>query len=88
MKHFVICIKSGSWIPTEVGTVTDTKYPEKDEIYEVEYLIHKKGKDYFLLTEFESLYAANAFRMLDNTFGHVVTETIEQQLQLEKSIAV
>lgn len=79
----VVCIKSGQWVPVEIGEIIDNHHPQTGGIYTVENLIFTNGKEYYLLKEFEALYEAIAFREVDNTFGHVVTETIEQQLQLE-----
>jgi hypothetical protein len=40
--------------------------------------------DFYMVEGFRSLYAKGSFREVDNTFGHVVTQTIEQQLELEQ----
>lgn len=84
----VVCIKSGPWVATKKNAITDTRHPLMGEIYHVENMTCQDGKHYYFLQGFESLYSSKAFREVDNTFGHVVCHTIQQQIQLEQTIVL
>jgi hypothetical protein len=77
----VVCITS-NWSITKPGKIHDSNRPVKGEIYEVMEI--KDFPNYFLVDGFRSLYGKANFRAVDNTFGHVVTQNIEQQLELEQ----
>lgn len=79
----VVCI-SDSWRVVEHGKIKDplNYRPVKGEMYNVLELMDMP--DYYMVEGFRSLYAKGSFRDVDNTFGHVVTETIEQQIELEQ----
>jgi hypothetical protein len=79
----VVCI-ADSWRIVEDGKIQDplNYRPVKGEMYNV--LEFADLSDYYMVEGFRSLYNKGLFRDVDNTFGHVVTETIEQQIELEK----
>jgi hypothetical protein len=83
MKHFVICTKSSNWTFAKFGKkVIDVHRPIKGEIYCVKSVIEFEGEHYYSLEHFGDAYNTKSFRDCDNTFGHVVTETIEKQQTL------
>lgn len=71
----VVCLKD-NWRLLEQRLITDTTHPRKGEMYEA---MHAED-GFLLINGFRSQYHASAFREVDNTFGHVVCETIEQQI--------
>lgn len=79
----VVCI-ADSWRIVENGKIQDPpqQRPVNGEMYSV--LEFADMPDYYMVEGFRSLYAKGSFRDVDNTFGHVVTETIEQQIELEQ----
>jgi len=79
----VVCIAS-NWKIVENGKIQDPPQhrPLNGEMYNV--LEFANMPDFYVVEGFRSLYAKGSFREVDNTFGHVVTQTIEQQLELEQ----
>lgn len=79
MKDKLVCV-GGNWDES-------IPHPIKGEIYT--YLSESKNyKGYIYLVEFGERYsfAENCFRPVDTTFGEVVCETIEQQIEYEKAL--
>lgn len=86
MKELVVCI-NGLWTPARMGMLADPIKPAKGEIYEVEDVLENPlldGKDYYILVGFNRGYETSHFRPTDNTFGEVVAENLEKQIEYEK----
>lgn len=85
MKNRVVCIKEGAWQSlNNNGFLTDSIKPVKGEIYTVNYIVNDELGSFYGLHGFVGEYAVEAFRPVDSTYGEVVCETIEQQIELEK----
>ena len=85
MKPFRVVCTKGHW-----ALVRDFKYtgllPVKGEIYAPLAIITEKGIDYYVIeiNGVKAGYKTDGFREADDTFGTVVCERIEQQIQYEK----
>jgi hypothetical protein len=88
----VVCIKNFPLLGHIAGTnravvAVAKKYPVKGEIYKVLFTLEcQDGITRYILDGLELTCAWNVcyFRPTDDTYGHVVTEIIEQQIEYEK----
>lgn len=87
MKDKVVCI-DGGWFQI-AGAPGKPIHPRKGEIYTVSAVRNYAAQDYYYLVEFpEGLYSAASFRPVDDTFGPLICEIIEQETELEKVISI
>lgn len=87
MKELVVCIND-LWTPARMPVIKDFVNPKKGEIYEIIGVIENPlldGEDYYFLKGFINGFETSHFRPTDDTFGHIVTENIEKQLEYEKA---
>lgn len=88
-KQLVVCI-NGLWTPARTGMMPDAVKPKEGEIYEVEEIVENPlfdGKDYYVLVGFNRGYETSHFRPVDDTFGEIVAENLEKQIEYEKAMA-
>jgi len=80
MKDRVVCIDDSRQRCNEIPKVV------KGEIYTVKDIFNYFGQKLyrFIETGDDAGYNMECFRPVDETFGEVVCETIEQQIELEK----
>jgi hypothetical protein len=82
MKDFVVCInntfETRSGRPMPAGP-----HPVKGVIYQVE-AIEELDETFYHLRGFDrGIYQASSFRPVDNTYGELITEILEKQIELE-----
>ena len=85
-QNMVVCIDG------IFTTFNHNKKPIEGEIYEVDGTATRYGKTGYYLVGFYDVtswgeriaYNIKQFRPIDTTYGEVVCETIEQQIELEK----
>lgn len=85
-KQLVVCI-NGLWTPARIGMTADAVKPAKGEIYEVEDVLENPlldGLNYYRLVGFNRGYESSHFRPTDDTFGEIVAENLEKQIEYEK----
>jgi len=87
MKDLVVCIDDLFSYSKKMGY----KHPVKGEIYTVEGIQKIGSETGYFLEGFNFMYdghrmsyICDQFRPVDTSYGEVVCETIEQQIELEK----
>lgn len=94
MKPFkVVCINRIGWVDIDTGRrANGPKYGDIDEV-ELSFINPRDNDHYFFLVGYNGIderemFHVDEFRPVDETFGEVVCETIEQQIELEETITV
>jgi hypothetical protein len=83
MKDFVVCISDAAW-HNLIGPIPPGPHPVKGEIYEVMAVEVIADRHFYHLRGLHhGIYDYSSFRPVDNTYGELITEIIEKQLQLE-----
>lgn len=80
----VVCLKS-EWVISIKRYFTPYELPKKGEIYTVDFYEWEKENTYLALKEIPGgVYNSKGFRPVDDTFGEVICEILEQQIEYEK----
>lgn len=89
MKDFVVCITSIDNVTCETrtgGPFPAGPHPVKGEIYQVTGVEHITEKHFYHLRGFDrATYEATNFRPVDNTYGELITEILEKQIEVEQA---
>lgn len=82
MKDRVVCINKNWRQSLEADVIGTAQRPVYGEIY----TIHERINGWVTLIELDDkfCYKEYCFRPVDDTFGQVVCDTIEQQIEYEK----
>lgn len=87
MKCLVVCTND-NWVwHYESDEPRDMSLPVRGEIYEVTAIQHSRASEevtYYKLRGFDNTYDTRSFRPIDDTYGQVIAEIIEKQVELEE----